>query len=86
RITDIKEEHRTWEIWALADEREMIRLHERVIMLEGSNMRLRGGLAEERERADSIGRHLSDVQEELRQIRSSRYCDRMDFRRLETFL
>nr|GEX64563.1 hypothetical protein [Tanacetum cinerariifolium] len=71
RITDIKEEHRTWEIWALADEREMTRLHERVIMLEGSNMRLRGGLAEERERADSIGRHLSDVQEETMTITRS---------------
>ncbi|GKA97678.1 ribonuclease H-like domain-containing protein [Tanacetum coccineum] len=40
-------------------------------MLEGSNMRLRGDLAEERERADSLGRHLSYVQEELRQIRST---------------
>ncbi|GKE68046.1 hypothetical protein Tco_1526118 [Tanacetum coccineum] len=44
-----------------------------------------GGLVEERERADSIGRCLSYVQEELRQIRSSRYYERMDFRRLKTF-
>nr|GFA30778.1 hypothetical protein [Tanacetum cinerariifolium] len=36
----------------------------------GGNMRLRGGLAEEREWADSIRRRLSNVQEELRQIDS----------------
>ncbi|GJT64723.1 hypothetical protein Tco_1016203 [Tanacetum coccineum] len=65
--------------------REIIRLRERVSMLEGSNMRLREGLAEERERAHSIGRRLSYVQEELRQIRSSRYYERIDFRRIETF-
>ncbi|GKC60967.1 hypothetical protein Tco_1088565 [Tanacetum coccineum] len=44
-----------------------------------------GDLAEERERADSLRRHLSYVHDELRQIRSSRYYDKMDFRRLETF-
>nr|GEV83708.1 hypothetical protein [Tanacetum cinerariifolium] len=65
--------------------REMTMLRERVSMLEGRNMRLRGDLAEERELADSIGRCLSYVQEELRQIRSSCYYGMMDFRRLETF-
>ncbi|GKE93830.1 hypothetical protein Tco_1574925, partial [Tanacetum coccineum] len=85
RIANIEEELRAREILALADERKMTRLRERVSMLEGSNMRLRGDLVEERERANSIGCRLSYVQEEWRQIRSSRYYDRMDFRRLETF-
>ncbi|GJX70902.1 hypothetical protein Tco_0308073 [Tanacetum coccineum] len=39
----------------------------------------------EGERADNAWRHLGYVQEELRQIHSSCYYDRMDFRRLETF-
>ncbi|GKD13003.1 hypothetical protein Tco_1197410 [Tanacetum coccineum] len=85
RIANIEEEQRAREIRALADERKMTRLRERVSMLEGSNMRLRGDLVEERERAYSIRCRLSYVQEEWRQIRSSRYYDKMDFRRLETF-
>ncbi|GKC85909.1 hypothetical protein Tco_1141626 [Tanacetum coccineum] len=86
RIADIEKEQMAREIRALADEREMTRLRERVSMLGGSNMRLRGDLAEERERADSIGRRLSYVQDELRQIHLSHYYDMMDFRRLKTFV
>ncbi|GJR26093.1 hypothetical protein Tco_1102325 [Tanacetum coccineum] len=73
------------EIRALADERERTRLRERVSELEGSNIRLRRALAEERERAHSVWRRMRYIQDELRQIHSSRYYDKMDVRRLETF-
>ncbi|GJS35324.1 hypothetical protein Tco_0533706 [Tanacetum coccineum] len=85
RIADIEEEQRAREIQALADEKEMTRMRERISVLEGSNMRLRGALAEERERAGSVWHRLGYIQDELRHIRSSRYYDRMDFRKLETF-
>ncbi|GJW93462.1 hypothetical protein Tco_0173134 [Tanacetum coccineum] len=49
------------------------------------NMRLPGMLCVERERVDSLRRHISYTQEELRQMRVSRYYDRAEFRRLETF-
>ncbi|GKD55999.1 hypothetical protein Tco_1289386, partial [Tanacetum coccineum] len=39
----------------------------------------------ERERVNSLRRHMSYTQEELRQIRVSRYYDRAEFRRLKTF-
>nr|GEU78170.1 reverse transcriptase domain-containing protein [Tanacetum cinerariifolium] len=42
-------------------------------------------LCVERERVDSLRRHMSYTQEELRQIRMSRYYDRAEFRRLKTF-
>ncbi|GKA02946.1 putative reverse transcriptase domain-containing protein [Tanacetum coccineum] len=45
----------------------------------------RRALAKERERANSVWRRMRYIQEELRQIRSSRYHDRMGMRRLETF-
>nr|GEX26003.1 putative reverse transcriptase domain-containing protein [Tanacetum cinerariifolium] len=61
RITDIEEDKRAREIRALADETEMTRLRKRVSMLKGSNMILRGDLAEERERADSIGRQTVTI-------------------------
>ncbi|GJS77573.1 hypothetical protein Tco_0727454 [Tanacetum coccineum] len=48
RIADVEEEQRRQEVRALSDKREMTRLRERDSMLEGSNMRLRGALAEER--------------------------------------
>ncbi|GJU92915.1 hypothetical protein Tco_1317671 [Tanacetum coccineum] len=57
-IANIEEEQRAWEIRALADEREMAHMRERISVLGG---------------------------DELRQIRSSRYYDMIDFRRLETF-
>ncbi|GJS53253.1 hypothetical protein Tco_0626615 [Tanacetum coccineum] len=63
----------------------MTRMRERISVLERSNMRLMGALAEERERADSVWRRMGYIQDELRQIHSSRYYDRMDFKRLETF-
>nr|GEY23902.1 hypothetical protein [Tanacetum cinerariifolium] len=86
RIADI-EEHRDQEIRELADKREKTRLLDRVRVLEGDNMRLQGMLSveRERERDDNIQRRLGYVQDELRHICSSRYYDRMDFRRLETF-
>ncbi|GJV71134.1 hypothetical protein Tco_1491129 [Tanacetum coccineum] len=65
--------------------RERTRLRERVSKLKGSNMRLMRALAEERERADSVWHRMRYIQEELRQIRSSCYHDRMGVRRLETF-
>ncbi|GJY33617.1 hypothetical protein Tco_0716907 [Tanacetum coccineum] len=49
------------------------------------NMRLRGMLCIERDRIDSVRRHMGYVQEELRQIRLFRCYDRVDFRTLETF-
>ncbi|GJW07619.1 putative reverse transcriptase domain-containing protein [Tanacetum coccineum] len=44
------------EIRALADEREMTRMHKRISVLEESNMRLGSVLAKEREHADSVWR------------------------------
>ncbi|GKC40116.1 hypothetical protein Tco_1052500, partial [Tanacetum coccineum] len=85
RVVDIKEDERVWEIRALADEKEMAHIRDRINVLEGSNMRLREALAEEKERADSVWPRMGYIQDELRQIRLSRYYDRMDFRRLETF-
>ncbi|GKA29222.1 hypothetical protein Tco_0715467 [Tanacetum coccineum] len=85
RIADVEEEQRSQEVRALSDEREMTRLRKRVSMLDGSNMRLRGSLAEERKRVSSFGRRLSYAQDELRQICLFRYHDRMDFRRLKAF-
>ncbi|GJV94751.1 hypothetical protein Tco_1546328 [Tanacetum coccineum] len=58
---------------------------DRIGVLERDNMRLRGMLCVERERVNSLRRHMSYTQEELRQIRVSRYYDRAEFRRLETF-
>nr|GFA52959.1 putative reverse transcriptase domain-containing protein [Tanacetum cinerariifolium] len=49
------------------------------------NMRLQGMLCVEKERVDSLRRHISYTQEKLRQMRMSRYYDRAEFRRLETF-
>ncbi|GKC34974.1 hypothetical protein Tco_1047358 [Tanacetum coccineum] len=43
RVADIEEEQRAREIRALADEREMTRMRERISVLEGSNMRLSQG-------------------------------------------
>ncbi|GJY71023.1 hypothetical protein Tco_0474726 [Tanacetum coccineum] len=53
RFANIEEEYRTYEIRALADDRERTRLRERVSELEGSIMRLRRALVEERERVDN---------------------------------
>ncbi|GJQ89611.1 hypothetical protein Tco_0000750 [Tanacetum coccineum] len=64
---------------------ERARLLDRVRVLEGSNMRLREALSMEREWVDSVWHYLGYVQKELREIRSFRYYDMMDFRRLETF-
>ncbi|GJW12813.1 hypothetical protein Tco_1578640 [Tanacetum coccineum] len=58
---------------------------DRIGVLERDNMSLRGMLCVEKERVDSLRRHMMYAQEELRQIRMSRYYDRADFRRLETF-
>nr|GEW07078.1 hypothetical protein [Tanacetum cinerariifolium] len=54
-------------------------------VLERDNMRLQGMLCVERERVNSLRRHVSYTQEELRHVRVSRYYDRAEFRRLETF-
>ncbi|GKC33952.1 putative reverse transcriptase domain-containing protein [Tanacetum coccineum] len=51
---NIEEDHKTQEIRAMVDEKEMTHMHKRISVLEGSNMRLRGALAEERERADNV--------------------------------
>ncbi|GJS58631.1 hypothetical protein Tco_0653415 [Tanacetum coccineum] len=66
RFVDVKEEHRVQEIRVMADEREMTRMHERISVLEGSNMRLRGALAKEREQANSVWRRIWYIQDELR--------------------
>ncbi|GJX29096.1 putative reverse transcriptase domain-containing protein [Tanacetum coccineum] len=50
------------------------------------NIRLRGALAEERERVSSFGRRLGYAHDELRQIRLFRYHNKMDFRKLEGFI
>ncbi|GKC25902.1 hypothetical protein Tco_1028052 [Tanacetum coccineum] len=47
-------------------------------------MRLRSALAKERERADSVWRRIGYIQDELRQIRSTRYYDMIDVRRTTT--
>ncbi|GKD61614.1 hypothetical protein Tco_1299123 [Tanacetum coccineum] len=64
RIADIEEEQRAREIQALAYEKEMTRMRERISVLEGSNMRLRGALAEERERAGSVWHRMWYIQDE----------------------
>ncbi|GJU26891.1 putative ribonuclease H-like domain-containing protein [Tanacetum coccineum] len=64
----------------------MSRMGERIRFLEGSNTRLKGSLPKERERDDSVWRRMRYIQDELRQIRLSRYFDRMNFKRLETFV
>nr|GEU50281.1 hypothetical protein [Tanacetum cinerariifolium] len=58
---------------------------DRIGVLERENMRLRGMVCVEREQVDILRRHMSYTQEELRQIRVSRYYNPSDFRRLETF-
>ncbi|GJS80740.1 putative reverse transcriptase domain-containing protein [Tanacetum coccineum] len=60
-----------------------IPLH-RIRYLERDNMKLHGMLCVERQRIDSLRRHMSYTQEELRQIRRSHYYDRREFRRLES--
>ncbi|GJY99578.1 hypothetical protein Tco_0517008 [Tanacetum coccineum] len=57
-------------------------MYERIHTLERDNMRLRAMLCIERERIDSLQRHMAYTQEELRQICRFRYYDRMKFRRL----
>ncbi|GKD20180.1 hypothetical protein Tco_1221883, partial [Tanacetum coccineum] len=46
------------EIRALTDEKEMAHMRDMINVIEGSNMRLRGALAEERERTDSVWRRM----------------------------
>ncbi|GJS42529.1 hypothetical protein Tco_0567572 [Tanacetum coccineum] len=58
---------------------------DRIEVLEMDNMRLQEMLCVKRERVDSLRRHMSYTQEDLRWIRMSRYYDRADFRRLKTF-
>ncbi|GKA46000.1 hypothetical protein Tco_0738796 [Tanacetum coccineum] len=86
RVTNIKEEQRAQEVRALADERERARLLNKVEVLKRDNMRLRGMLGVKRDRVDSVRRHIGYVQEELRPICLFRYYDRVDFRRLKTFV
>ncbi|GJY58196.1 hypothetical protein Tco_0458088 [Tanacetum coccineum] len=57
----------------------------RIEVLERDNMRLREMLCVERERVNNLRCHMSYTQEELRQIRVSRYYDQAEFRRLKTF-
>nr|GEV19383.1 retrovirus-related Pol polyprotein from transposon TNT 1-94 [Tanacetum cinerariifolium] len=61
RFTDIKEDHRVQEVRALADERKMTHMRERISVLDGSNMRLISALAEERRRADSVWRRMGTL-------------------------
>nr|GEV82145.1 hypothetical protein [Tanacetum cinerariifolium] len=58
---------------------------DRIGVLERDNMRMRGMLCVERKRVDSLRRHMSHTQEELRQIRVSRFYDRAEFKRLKNF-
>ncbi|GKD91367.1 hypothetical protein Tco_1366874, partial [Tanacetum coccineum] len=58
-VTERLDKHE--EIRVLAEEKESTRLQERVSVLEGSNMRLRRELAEERERADCIWHHMGTM-------------------------
>nr|GEZ39634.1 hypothetical protein [Tanacetum cinerariifolium] len=61
------------------------RLLDRIRISKRDNMRLHGMLCVERDRIDSLRRHMSYTQEELRKIRMSLFYDRAYFRRLETF-
>ncbi|GJZ71190.1 hypothetical protein Tco_0635041 [Tanacetum coccineum] len=69
----------------LAASEQRVSMLDRIGVLERDNMRLRGMLCVERERVDSLQRHMSYTQEELRQMRVSCYYDRAEFKRLETF-
>nr|GEV93154.1 hypothetical protein [Tanacetum cinerariifolium] len=65
---------------------EKASLLDQVASLERSNTGLQGTMMMERARADRFQRRMSFMESELRQIRRFRYYDRMQFRRLETFI
>ncbi|GJY23260.1 hypothetical protein Tco_0396918 [Tanacetum coccineum] len=60
-------------------------MSKRIGTLERDNMKLRALLCIERDRMDSLRRHMAYTQEELRQIRRFRYYDHVRFGRLETY-
>ncbi|GKC35685.1 hypothetical protein Tco_1048069, partial [Tanacetum coccineum] len=66
-------------------EEERTRLLDKIGVLDRDNLRLRRMLCMEKDRIDSLRRHMAYTQEELRQIRLFCYYDRADFGRLETF-
>ncbi|GJR89932.1 hypothetical protein Tco_0213943 [Tanacetum coccineum] len=84
-VSNIESAQREQEHGMLAASEQRTGMLDRIRVLERDNMRLQGMLCVERERVDNVHPHMSYTQEELRQIRVSRYYDRAEFRRLETF-
>ncbi|GJY12065.1 putative reverse transcriptase domain-containing protein [Tanacetum coccineum] len=62
----------------LAASQQSVVMSDRIGVLERDNMRLRAMLCIERERINSLRRHMAYTQEELRQIRRFRDYDRME--------
>nr|GEV37951.1 hypothetical protein [Tanacetum cinerariifolium] len=85
RVLDIESAQKEQGRMILAASEQRAGMLDRIGVLERDNMRLRGMLCVKRDRVDSLRRHMSYTQEELRHIRVSRYYDRADFKRLETF-
>ncbi|GKA83337.1 hypothetical protein Tco_0804932, partial [Tanacetum coccineum] len=85
RVSDIESAQRERGCRMLAASEQRAGMLDRIGVLEMDNKRLRGMLCVERERVDSLRRYMLHTQEELRQMRVSRYYDRAEFRRLETF-
>ncbi|GJT50276.1 hypothetical protein Tco_0976433 [Tanacetum coccineum] len=85
RVSDIKIAHRDQGHRTLVANKQGAGMLDRIRVLQRDNMRLRGMLYVERERINSLRHHMSYTQEELRQIRMSRYYDRANFKMLETF-
>nr|GEU91472.1 putative reverse transcriptase domain-containing protein [Tanacetum cinerariifolium] len=85
-IEDIKTGHRELEAMSMIASRDRASLLDQVASLERSNVTLRDTMMMERARADRFRLRVSFIESELRQIRRFRYYDRMQFRRLETFV
>nr|GEW44870.1 hypothetical protein [Tanacetum cinerariifolium] len=85
RIVKIKREKADYGRMVVIACKQRTSMCERIHTLERDNTRLRTMLCIERERIDSLRRHMAYMQEEFRQIRQFRYYDRMEFRRLETY-
>ncbi|GKF02616.1 hypothetical protein Tco_0029539, partial [Tanacetum coccineum] len=69
RVSDIESAQRERGCRMLAASEQRAGMLDRIRVLEMDNKRLRGMLCVERERVDSLRRHMSSTQEELRQMR-----------------
>ncbi|GJZ01160.1 hypothetical protein Tco_0519121, partial [Tanacetum coccineum] len=79
RVLDIESAQREQEHGILAASEKRTGMLDRIRVLKRDNMCVK------RERVDGLRRHMSYTQDKLRQMRVSRYYDRAEFRRLDTF-